>query len=355
MLAITTRTILTQQAASPLLLRHGGGGPITGTVYDPWVWWDADSIARATNTPVWAVVEDWPIIYQALVSHGIADYDTVRAVLATIAIETAHTFKPVTETFWLDDAWRWANLRYAPFWGRGYIQLTWAYNYQYYGWRIGVDLLNNPELAKVPLYAGQVMAVYFLERGVSAAARAHDWPECRRLVQGAYAGLADFELYVAELHRLRRASESALPAPVDVYDFPIVGYQGPVQLHHGSFMGASDLFADEGTPIVTMIGGQVVNAGWSSIGGNFVLMRGDDGLDFYLAHGDRSPSVVSGQRVERNTYLFGVGETGNAQGTGPHLHIGIGHGILNGAGPTGGAGDNFDAVSLLQAVKLGAL
>jgi hypothetical protein len=52
--------------------------------------------------------------------------------------------------------------------------------------------------------------------------------------------------------------------------------------------------------------------------------------------------------------LFGVNESGNARGTGNHLHIGIGHGIQDGVGPAGGAGINFNAVELLQRVLDGA-
>jgi hypothetical protein len=49
-------------------------------------------------------------------------------VLATTEWETDHTFKPVREAFWKDEAWRQVNLRYYPYYGRGYMQLTWEDN-----------------------------------------------------------------------------------------------------------------------------------------------------------------------------------------------------------------------------------
>src|SRR5262245_39782274 len=50
--------------------------------------------------------------------------------LATASHETAHTMQPVREAFWLSEDWRKANLRYHPFYGRGYVQLTWKANYE---------------------------------------------------------------------------------------------------------------------------------------------------------------------------------------------------------------------------------
>lgn len=181
--------LLQQQSAS---IDKSKGQPLA-PYSDPWQWWTPQVIANITQCPVLAVVTDWPIVYAALEAWGIADYDTCRAVLATIAIETAHTFAPVQEAFWLDDAWRYANLRYAPYWGRGYVQLTWEDNYRYYGWRIGhTELVTFPDKAMVPTIAAQLLAAYFVEKGVNLAAQRRDWRECRRLVQGAYAGIDEF-------------------------------------------------------------------------------------------------------------------------------------------------------------------
>lgn len=74
----------------------------------------------------------------------------IAYVLATVQWETAQTFKPVREAFWLSEDWRKNNLRYYPYYGRGYVQLTWKNNYQKYSQILGVDLVNNPDLAMDP-------------------------------------------------------------------------------------------------------------------------------------------------------------------------------------------------------------
>lgn len=125
--------------------------------------------------------------------------------------------------------------------------------------------------------------------------------------------------------------------------FPIQGYQGDLQLHWGEEPGAIDLFAAEGTPVLAMMGG-TMTSGYSEIGGYWAYIVGDDGLVYYYAHMDR-PVGWSG-RVQSGQYLSGVGDTGNAQGTGAHLHLGIGSSINEGTGPSGGAGDS-DVIGIL--------
>ena len=129
--------------------------------------------------------------------------------------------------------------------------------------------------------------------------------------------------------------------------FPVQGYKGKVDLHWGQDRGGSDIFAAPGTPVVAMTDGQVIAAGYNDIGGWNVTIQGSDGLTYYMAHLIDQPKVQAGQQVTAGTLLGGVGDTGNAKGTGAHLHIGIGPEIVRGTGPTGGSGKNFDAVSHL--------
>src|SRR3954464_7874510 len=85
--------------------------------------------------------------------QGIGLKPQVAYVLATVDHETAHTFQPVSEAFWVTpdaDAWRRKNLRYYPYHGRGYVQLTWEKNYAKYGALLGLDLVGNPDLALDP-------------------------------------------------------------------------------------------------------------------------------------------------------------------------------------------------------------
>jgi hypothetical protein len=80
-------------------------------------------------------------------AQGIGLKSQIAYVLATVQWETAQTFKPVREAFWKSEEWRKANLRYYPYYGRGFVQLTWHTNYSKYSKILGVDLVNNPDLA----------------------------------------------------------------------------------------------------------------------------------------------------------------------------------------------------------------
>lgn len=80
-------------------------------------------------------------------AQGIGLATQTAYVLSTVEWETAKTFKPVKEAFWLSEAWRKKNLRYYPFYGRGFVQLTWKNNYEKYSKLLGVDMVKDPDLA----------------------------------------------------------------------------------------------------------------------------------------------------------------------------------------------------------------
>jgi len=156
---------------------------------DPWQFWDAAAIARATQCPQENVESDWPAIFAELSARGIATQSVCGGVIGTVAIETASTFKPVREAFWEDEDYRRTRLRYYPWYGRGYVQLTWEGNYAEYGPLCNVDLTGDPDGAMNPDTAAKVIAEYFVQRQVANAAENNNWPEVRRLVQGGHDGL----------------------------------------------------------------------------------------------------------------------------------------------------------------------
>jgi predicted chitinase len=87
------------------------------------------------------------------ISQGISLNTQIAYVLATADHETNHTFKPVTEAYWLhhpDSYLKKHHANYYPYYGRGYVQLTWNYNYKKYSKLLGEDLLKHPELALKP-------------------------------------------------------------------------------------------------------------------------------------------------------------------------------------------------------------
>ncbi len=79
--------------------------------------------------------------------------------LATAYHETARTMQPVREAYWLSENWRKRNLRYWPWYGRGYVQLTWEANYKRADDELGLggSLLDNADRAMEPAIAAAIM------------------------------------------------------------------------------------------------------------------------------------------------------------------------------------------------------
>ncbi len=79
----------------------------------------------------------------------------IAYVIATAEHETNHTFKPVVEGYWLKDPDNYLKThlpssKYYPYYGRGFVQLTWDYNYKKYGRLLNRDLFNDPKIALEP-------------------------------------------------------------------------------------------------------------------------------------------------------------------------------------------------------------
>jgi len=105
-------------------------------------------------------------------------------VLATAEHETNATFEPVREAYWVKnaEAWRKTHLAYWPYYGRGYVQLTWEENYDNYGRILGIDLVSNPDLA-----LDHYGATFVLVQGFKTGAFTH-----RKLAEFVNARRTDF-------------------------------------------------------------------------------------------------------------------------------------------------------------------
>lgn len=83
--------------------------------------------------------------------------------------------------------------RYWPsgFYGRGFVQLTWDYNYRKFGNYIGVNLIRNPDLAMEPSVAAKIMC-YGMYKGKFTGRSLYryftrsssDWVNARRIING---------------------------------------------------------------------------------------------------------------------------------------------------------------------------
>lgn len=126
-------------------------------------------------------------------------------VLATALWETNRTMLPVEEAYYLGaraEAYR-QRLRYYPWHGRGFVQLTWERNYIRAGQELGVDLISDPDRAMVPEIAAKVLVIgsregWFTGRRLShyIVTGAVDFVGARRIINGtdqaaAIAAIAD--------------------------------------------------------------------------------------------------------------------------------------------------------------------
>jgi len=108
------------------------------------------TLAQDQVTGIDAILDEWE-------ARKLTDLRWLAYMLATTYHETNKTMQPVREAYWLSETWRRNNLRYYPWYGRGYVQLTWEENYRKMGRLLGVDLLGNLDLAMDPHIAAAIM------------------------------------------------------------------------------------------------------------------------------------------------------------------------------------------------------
>ena len=75
--------------------------------------------------------------------------------------------------------------------GRGIIQLTGKNNYNYYGKKLNIDLVNNPDLAKEPDAAIEIALLFWIEKECGLYAKMGDVKTVTKLINGGYNGLDD--------------------------------------------------------------------------------------------------------------------------------------------------------------------
>lgn len=147
----------------------------------------------------------------------------IAYILATANWETARTMKPVREAFWMSEQWRADKLRYYPWYGRGYVQLTWERNYRRAENELGVDLTSNPDAAMKPEIAAKVLVMGMMFGWFTGAAlpvyvndTKSDYINARRVVNG-----TDKAEEIAELARKYEEELIANPAKQPAKPNPI--------------------------------------------------------------------------------------------------------------------------------------
>lgn len=111
-------------------------------------------------------VEGIEAVFNEWESQKLSDERWLAYMLATDKHETANTFQPIAEygkgkNYRYGKKVKHSGVAYvAPnkiFYGRGKVMLTWYENYELMGRLLGIDLLNNPELAETMEVAVKVM------------------------------------------------------------------------------------------------------------------------------------------------------------------------------------------------------
>ena len=113
------------------------------------------------------------IIYECK-AQGLVLDTQIAYVLATTQWETNRTFKPVREAYWLSEQWRRRNLRYYPYYGRGFVQLTWKNNYKKYAEILDLNMVSSPDIAMRPKIALFVL-VHGFKTGIFTGRKISDY------------------------------------------------------------------------------------------------------------------------------------------------------------------------------------
>lgn len=151
-------------------------------------------------------------------------------ILATARWETAQTMKPVKEAYWLSEKWRAENLRYYPWFGRGFVQITWQRNYIKAGQELDLDLTSNPDVVLEPEIAAKILVAGSMEGWFTGKSipdyitlQRSDYVGARRVINGTdkaqtIARLA--ERYDAALQAEGYGEEPAAPPATEIPSKP---------------------------------------------------------------------------------------------------------------------------------------
>ena len=86
-------------------------------------------------------------IINKCLEKNVLNVNQIAYIIATVHHETNQTFFPVKEAYWLSEVWRENNLRYFPYYGRGFVQITHRVNYEKFEELLEIPLVEEPNLA----------------------------------------------------------------------------------------------------------------------------------------------------------------------------------------------------------------
>lgn len=131
-----------------------------------------------------AILDEWE-------RRGLTDLRWLSYMLATDLAECGRNMAPIPEVG-KGRGHPYGNpVNGHVYYGRGYVQLTWDYNYRKMGTLIGVDLLSNPDLALRPDIASKILFEGMIRGSFTGKKLADyfsgqkaDWVNARRIING---------------------------------------------------------------------------------------------------------------------------------------------------------------------------
>jgi hypothetical protein len=126
------------------------------------------------------------------VSTSLSTLSEYAYVLATIKHETADKFAPITE---MGSQKYLRSKPYYPYIGRGYVQLTWKWNYEKFGKLLDIPLVEDPSLANEPETAWRILELG-MTKGLLTGKKlsqyivdeVYDFYNARRIINGVDCG-----------------------------------------------------------------------------------------------------------------------------------------------------------------------
>jgi len=171
----------------------------------------ADAIAMILHAPPANVEGHWPLIVDALAALKILDPAVEVAAIASIG-SAGYLFAPEKEVG--SEAYFRRMYEFkrslgnhepgdgARYCGRGFVPLVGRAEYARFGKLIGLDLVEQPDLAMDASVAARILAYDFMLKGVPKAAAEEDWVKVRKLVHGDLSGWKRFNGILIPLLRL---------------------------------------------------------------------------------------------------------------------------------------------------------
>ena len=152
----------------------------------------ADNLFKGVLTPLQS--DSITAILNQCEHHGVTDKRQIAYILATAYYECYNPKKPDTRLTPMKEFGGETYLKgkkYYPYYGRGFSQLTWDYNYKKEGLRLGLDLLTSPDLMLV-LETAANSHVYCMVHGTYTGKKLSDYindikcdyKNARRIVNG---------------------------------------------------------------------------------------------------------------------------------------------------------------------------